>query len=443
MLHHSRHLKEWYSLYPEDQIFGAKHDFFKQDLTGKNTYINPPFNTFEGKQNLIEKVINKVFESLRSNLPTRVVLLIPIFAGEIGRLYETQARKSCFLEIATFPKGSFSFVAPEHYHIHDNFQPGFFAGEVGLYLCANKASLQIDPIHWEDMIHDLVTWSKDNTKCPPHVSDLTGQKFAQRITPAHSSRSFSTRANLVFMPSTNFFHYYDFTFPPENETNAIKPYVQNANHLELLTRTNQHDRLAGALGILPNQLIQLLRLTDHTNLPQITNELRFTTFWATFYIWNKRQTLHRTYWKFLPECCKSVAKNKNAKTLEKKRKRRTKKAELDACQNPFHYLPLKKNVQPAQGTCSCTPWVGLILKRSQRLEKSNSNSLLKLLKTQLAPTHEIAGITIRKEIPVVLISNTPHRNVTCNVTLDNSLRQVLILREKNKIEKNEPDVELH
>jgi hypothetical protein len=161
-LHHSQHLKEWYSLYQEDQIFGARHDFFKQDLKGKNTYINPPFNTFEGSQNLIERAITKVFDSLRSTLPTRVILLIPIFEGRIGHLYETQAKKSRFLEIATFPKGSFSFVAPEHYHIHNNFQPGFFTEKVGLYLCANKASMQVDPIDWHAMVHDLKSWSREN-----------------------------------------------------------------------------------------------------------------------------------------------------------------------------------------------------------------------------------------------------------------------------------------
>ena len=155
-LHHSRHLQEWYSKYQEDQAFGAKHDFFKQDLSGKNTYVNPPFNTFEGKQNLMEKVISKISDSLRSNLPTRVVLLIPIFEGSIGKLYENQAQKSRFLEIATFPQNSFSFVAPEHYHIHDNFQPGYSAQKIGLYLCANKASLQVDPINWEILTRDLI-----------------------------------------------------------------------------------------------------------------------------------------------------------------------------------------------------------------------------------------------------------------------------------------------
>ena len=61
-------------------------------------------------------------------------------------------------------------------------------------------------------------------------------------------------------------------------------------------------------------------------------------------------------------CCKFV-KNKTTTTLERKRKRRTKKVELDACRNPFHYLSLKKNVQPSQGTCGCTPWVGQIKRR--------------------------------------------------------------------------------
>ena len=96
----------------------------------------------------------------------------------------------------------------------------------------------------------------------------------------------------------------------------MKSYVNDAKHLELLTKINQHDRLAGALGILPNHLIQLLRLTNRKELSQIVNDLRFTTFWATYSIWTKRQSLNRTYWKIIPECCKIV---KNKATFEKKR----------------------------------------------------------------------------------------------------------------------------
>src|SRR5271170_5556599 len=44
---HSDHLKEWYSPYRGDVSFGAKYDFFTQELAGRNTYINPPFNTYQ------------------------------------------------------------------------------------------------------------------------------------------------------------------------------------------------------------------------------------------------------------------------------------------------------------------------------------------------------------------------------------------------------------
>ena len=62
----------------------------------------------------------------------------------------------------------------------------------------------------------------------------------------------------------------------------MKARVPNPRHLALLARINQHDRSAGTLGILPNHLIQLIRLTDKDNLDRILNELRFTTFWATY-----------------------------------------------------------------------------------------------------------------------------------------------------------------
>ena len=55
-------------------------------------------------------------------------------------------------------------MALEHYHIHNNFQPGFFAEEVGLYLCANRSSLQVDPIKWEFLVQDLLQWSQEKTQ---------------------------------------------------------------------------------------------------------------------------------------------------------------------------------------------------------------------------------------------------------------------------------------
>ena len=350
VLHHSRDLKEWYSPYESDVPFGAKHDFFKQSLEGKNTYINPPFNTYEGKENLIEKVIKKIADSLQSDKPTRVILLVPVFQGQHGHLYETQAKKSRFLEIATFPQGSFSFVAPEQYYINNNFQPGVFTEKVGLYLCANKLSLQIDPVDWNLVTQELLYWSKMNTKSLPNFRQLTQEKFQERVTLSHSPRSFSQFNSAQFKPSNNFFHSYDFTLPPQHDVETAKKYITDPNHAKLLSRINQHNRLAGTLGILPNHLIQLLRLTNRESLDNITEELRFTTFWATYDLWNRRQSLYRIYRNTLPDALKVSNKEKKRTNLGK-RKRRTKKSILDDCKNPFHYLLLRNpNKKPTQGT---------------------------------------------------------------------------------------------
>ena len=112
-----------------------------------------------------------------------------------------------------------------------------------LYLCANKASLQIDPINWTALTHDITQWSHAHAKFPPALSAITTKKFEQRILPTHSSRSVNTKNSLAFRSSNNFFHYYDYTFSPEDETNTMKTYVRNPNDLVLLSRINQHDRL--------------------------------------------------------------------------------------------------------------------------------------------------------------------------------------------------------
>ena len=112
--------------------------------------------------------------------PRRVVLPIPIFEGPTGNLYETQARVARFLEIVSFDKNSFPFVAPEHFSIREDFRPGFFAGKVVLFLAVNRASLKIDPINWEDMSADILQWSKSYCRTPATICQATRNKFLER-----------------------------------------------------------------------------------------------------------------------------------------------------------------------------------------------------------------------------------------------------------------------
>ena len=106
-LHHSTLFGTWISAYKSDTSFGALYDVFAQSLSGKNTYINPPFNNLGTQENAISRIIDKVANDLKTEKPTRAVLLIPIFEGKDGHRYETQARKAKFLEIGTFPEEAF------------------------------------------------------------------------------------------------------------------------------------------------------------------------------------------------------------------------------------------------------------------------------------------------------------------------------------------------
>ena len=295
--------------------------------------------------------------------------------------------------IATFPKGSFSFVAPQHYHIHNNFRPGFFAEKVGLYLYANKASLQTDPIDWEAMKRAFMAWSQENTKFPPMLNDITSQKFAQRVIPSHSPRSFNT--DITFKPSSNFFHYYDFALLPENEAQTMRAYGPDPDHLELLSKINLHDRLAGTLGILPNHLIQLLRLTNPEDT-KIIHDLR-TTFWSTY---RQRNLM-----------------------LQEKNENEEKTLALEDCKNPFHYLLLKNNMQPIQGTCSCSSRKVILKRKPTNLKKKSVQITCHYILTHTQRNEIVlmkkSIVKKNMKILVVLIINIILQVLEINSTLDN------------------------
>jgi len=114
----------------------------------------------------------------------------------------------------------------------------------------------------------------------------------------------------------------------------------------------KHDKLAGLLGILPPPLLSLLKETHPRNV-QVTNELQFQTFWGAYSIWKKRQILKRIHWnQRVPEIPKKEQRA-DFKGPPKKRRRRTKAEQLDACKNPFHYLDLSKPNNKPEYTCAC------------------------------------------------------------------------------------------
>ena len=66
------------------QIIWGQTRLLSTRISRKKHLHKPAIQHFRWKPNLIEKVIMKVSDSLRSNLPTRTILLIPIFEGKKG-----------------------------------------------------------------------------------------------------------------------------------------------------------------------------------------------------------------------------------------------------------------------------------------------------------------------------------------------------------------------
>ena len=160
-------------------------------------------------------------------------------------------------------------------------------------------------------------WSQTACRKPVTTCLSTVEKFKQRVPLQYRPRVPSFPYRTQYYKSSNIYHYYDFSINRRNEFEHLKKYIKDGNHLRLLNRMNSHDRFAAVLGILPNQLIQLVRETKPEDKDVILKDLRLTSFWHGYRVWRDKA----------PLCFKG---NPDV---------------LDNCVNPFHYLKL---VNPRQ-----------------------------------------------------------------------------------------------
>jgi len=112
-------------------VFGAKWNFFQQKLSGRNIFVNPPFEVRANGKNLILKIIQKISDDLLSQKPTRALLLLPLLDGKESQITET-ATKAKFLEICTIPENKFPFDVPTTFR--EISKPIHFPGKVALTL---------------------------------------------------------------------------------------------------------------------------------------------------------------------------------------------------------------------------------------------------------------------------------------------------------------------
>jgi len=113
-----------------------------------------------------------------------------------------------------------------------------------------------------------------------------------------------------------------------------------------ISKVNKHHPLLAVLGILPNQLRDLLKTTVST-CDEAFEDISFTLFWHGYQIWKLRRSKVNRFWK---EIARDEWKPHSAKQSRNKHK-----LEEDKCRNPFHFLSRHRNLSQQRRTpCPCS-----------------------------------------------------------------------------------------
>ena len=162
--------------------------------------------------------------------------------------------------------------------------------------------------------------------------DLTDNLFTERIPLPHPARAMCKSPSF---PST-VYRFFDFASLPKLETNHLVLHGIPIDDAKLIARINQHNPSLSMIGILPNQLRQMLKRVNQND--NGFEELSKDLFWKGYGIWKIRKRLMSNFWKKIaPEEWKiHKGKNKSKKDNKEKKSKKIKKAY--PCQNPFHFL---------------------------------------------------------------------------------------------------------
>ena len=285
-LQHFAGFEQWYSLEPEDRVFGAAGNFFDSNLAGTNSFIFPSLDS-------VERSIQKASSIIESPAPSRVLMLIPSNVDHK------------FLKIADV------YDCPV-------FSDGVSSSELSLVLALNKESLVLDPIDWTAAYSQLKEWSA-NVQIP----GLTDALFKERIPISGPCRASSLNPLTEEMKrdSVRIITFHRPFLHPSNRDQLKSCQLANSEITSLLN-LNRHRFSLSTLGVLPNQLRKLLKpLMGECD--SILDNLSRVLFWGGYRIWKQRQRLVRQAW----ERFRIV-----------KHKRKKKKEQSTACKSPFHFL---------------------------------------------------------------------------------------------------------
>jgi hypothetical protein len=152
------------------------------------------------------------------------------------------------------------------------------------------------------------------------------------------------------LPSPTHSEVYNFFDPEDRGRHDINHLLQVGIPLEsakLINKINQHNRSLTLIGVLPNQLRNMLKTTNEDGeraFEEISKEL----FYQGYKIWNARKRMVTNFWK-------TIAPNEWKPQVKKQKEKKGETQARNACVNPFHFLAKHKNLSHSRPTpCPCS-----------------------------------------------------------------------------------------
>ena len=325
-LTHSRLLPEWCSENPEDVVFGSLGSFLDTQLTGKNSLFLYLQTSVLLEKKGFGKQLQKIKQLVSSKLPTRIFMIAN--TDLIGSLSDRE-----FLPIA--------FI-PQNFPFSTDLGQTRASFAVSIMLVINKESMWTDPIDWVDFKEELQEWARNH--CPNLIiNPVTDSRFCERLSPSHPPRA---RA-LGKRSDPTIYQFFSLT-PPHHEN--LREMVMKGvpvHTANLIYKISKHNPLLSILGVLPNQLLYILK-QQTPKFDEAFDDIAFTLFFHGYQIWKLRKTLMSKYWK-------EIAREEWKPYPVKRKKKTSIIMEQEKCRSPFHFLERYRTLSKQRPTpCPCS-----------------------------------------------------------------------------------------
>ena len=331
-LGHSSIFIKWCSPFPVDKQFGSLGTFRDTELAGKNSIM--VVNQDEKSDLPFTEVRDYIDNCIKSCKPSRILLACP-------SPQTSSIPNRTFITIASIPT-DFPLILSERTPLRQIRLMRPFS----IILASNKESLVYDPINWHQLKRGLLDWGA--MYCPSlFIPQETDNLFCER-TPFHHSPRISM---LPPLPNQDIYHFFDPEAPRVTETNFLMDLGIPLDIARKINKINSHPRGLSLIGILPNQLRQLLKQSGQ-DVDDAFNNISMELFWFGFTIWSQRNKCNDYFWK---KIAPDEWKVSPTKTVGRPAKNKVElKQFADKCRNPFHFLKKRQNLSHIMPTpCGC------------------------------------------------------------------------------------------